>query len=312
MLKLTALCPPDQTSAVVAALGEQPKARNVIRLPAAEVETGKDVVMAFVQADAADTVLAHLRAIRDWQAGELSFIHVDMVVRHDLAQLDAPADGEEEGGTIGWEMILMRAQEETRLSWRYLTFMVCAGLIASLGLVHDLPILIVGAMSLSPDLAPANAIAVNLTVGAFRRMAKALWKLVAGLSVAMLIAFLLTAALQAAGVLGSGVAAVDDTLTGFVTVVDVVTIVVAITAGVAAMVAFVTEQGLTAVGVAISVTTIPAAAYAGVAFASGALDQAFDALGVLGVNIVFLVLAQCLTLVLIRAWQQRQARQAAA
>jgi uncharacterized membrane protein len=78
------------------------------------------------------------------------------------------------------------------------------------------------------------------------------------------------------------------------------------------MVAFVTEQGLTAVGVAISVTTIPAASYAGVAFASGAFDLTLDALGVLVVNVVFLVLAQSLTLVLIRVWQQRQARQAAA
>jgi len=100
-------------------------------------------------------------------------------------------------------------------------------------------------------------------------------------------------------------------LTSFVTVVDPVTIVVAITAGVAAMVAFVTEQGLSAVGVAISVTTIPAASYAGVAFASGAFDLAGDALGVLVVNVVFLVLAQCLTLVVLRAWKARRGQQAA-
>lgn len=83
------------------------------------------------------------------------------------------------------------------------------------------------------------------------------------------------------------------------TAVDVVTVVVAIIAGVAAMVAYVTAQGLTAVGVAISVTTIPAASYTGVAFASGALDLALDALGVLVVNVVFLVVAQCLTLVVL-------------
>jgi uncharacterized membrane protein len=167
-------------------------------------------------------------------------------------------------------------------------------------------------MSLSPDLAPANAVAVSLTMGALRRALQAIWTLLAGLVLAMLVAFVVTAALQALGALDSGVAAVNDLLTTYVTVLDPFTIVVALVAGVADMVAFVTDQGLTAVGVAISVTTIPAASYAGVAFASGALDLALDALGVLVVNVVFLVLAQCLTLVLIRAWKQRQVRQAAA
>jgi uncharacterized hydrophobic protein (TIGR00271 family) len=312
MLKLTAFCPTDQADAVVAALQKEPLVSNVVRLPAVEVEAKKDLVTAFLHDRAADAVLAQLRTLRDWEAGELSLITVDLVVRHNLAQLDAAEGPEDEGGTIGWEMILVRAQEEARLSWRYLTFMACAGLIAIFGLVRDLPILIVGAMSLSPDLAPANAIAVDLTPGAYRRMAKALATLVVGLSVAIVLAFVVTAALQGIGVLEGGIEAVNDTLTSFVTVVDPVTVIVAIVAGVAAMVAFVTEQGLTAVGVAISVTTIPAASYAGVAFASGALDLALDALGVLGVNIVFLVLAQCLTLVVIRVWQQRQARQSAA
>ena len=311
MLKLTAFCPPDQSGAVVAALHDFSQVRNVVRLRAVEVETGRDVVTAFVPDGAADDVLGRLRTLGDWEAGDLSLMNVDLIVRHDLAQLDAQAGDEDDGGTIGWEMILTRAREEARLSWRYLTFMACAGLIAAVGLVHDLPILIVGAMSLSPDLAPANAIPINLTAGAFRRMARALATLAAGLLVAMVIAFALTAALQAIGVLDDGISAVDEMLTSFVTVVDPVTVVVAITAGVAAMVAIVTDQGLTAVGVAISVTTIPAAAYVGVALASGSLALALDALGVLVVNIVFLVLAQCLTLVLLRAWRARRGRQAA-
>ena len=69
-----------------------------------------------------------------------------------------------------------------------------------------------------------------------------------------------------------------------------------------------TAVDVVTVVVAISVTTIPAASYTGVAFASGALDQAFDALGVLAVNIVCLVLAQCLTLVVLRTWKARKDR----
>jgi uncharacterized hydrophobic protein (TIGR00271 family) len=311
MLKLTVFCPTDETDAIVATLREESRVPNVLQLPGVDVEAGRDVVMAFLHDEAADAVLARLRALRDWKAGELSFINVDLVVRHDLAQLDIAEGDEEEGGTIGWELMLARARAEAQLSWRYLTFMACAGMIATFGLIHDLPLLIVGAMSLSPDLAPVNAIAVDLTVGAFRRMAEALWTLVAGLSVAIVLAFMVTAALQGIGVLEGGIEDVNDTLTSFVTVVDGVTLVVAITAGVAAMVAFVTEQGLTTVGVAISVTTIPAASYAGVALASGAFHLALDALGVLAVNVVLLILAQCTTLVVMRAWRQRKDRRAA-
>jgi uncharacterized hydrophobic protein (TIGR00271 family) len=312
MFKLTVFCPADQTDAVVDTLRVEPSVRNVLMLAEADVVDGRDVVVAYLHQEARDAVLARLRTLRTWEAGDLSVINVDLVVRHDLAQLDAAEGDEDESGTIGWELMLVRAHEEARLSWQYLVFMVCAGLIAAVGLVHDLPILIVGAMSLSPDLAPANAIAVTLTMGAFRRMVKALWTLLVGLAVAMLVAFVITAALQAMGAVDSGIAAVNELLTTYVTVLDPFTVVVALVAGVAAMVAFVTDQGLTAVGVAISVTTIPAAAYIGVALASGALEPALDALVVLVVNIVCLVLAQCLTLVLWGGWRKRKDRRLAA
>lgn len=312
MLKLTAFCPPDQTDAVVSALREDPKVYNVVRLPGVDLETGGDMVTAFVGDEAVDDLLARLRAVREWQATELSFIHVDLIVRHDLARLDPDGGDEDEGGTIGLEMMQARAQEEARLSWHYLTFMACAGLIAALGLVKDMPILIVGAMSLSPDLAPANAVAVDLTVGAFRRMGKALWTLVAGLAVGMLVAFVITLVLQALGAVEMGIDAVSDPMTAYVTVVAPMTVAVAVLAGVAAMVAFVTDQGTTAVGVAISVTTIPAAAYAGVALASGEFSLAVEALRVLVVNVVFLVLAQVVTLAILRAWKKRKDQRTAA
>jgi len=88
--------------------------------------------------------------------------------------------------------------------------------------------------------------------------------------------------------------------------VDAFTVMVALAAGVAAMVAFVTNQGTTAVGVAISVTTIPAAAYLGVMLAGGSYDQAVGALRVLIVNVLCLVLAAGLTLVLVGVWRRRR------
>ena len=53
---------------------------------------------------------------------------------------------------------------------------------------------------------------------------------------------------------------------------------------------------------AISVTTIPASAYLGVATGVGEEIEALGALLVLGVNVVMLVVGGCLTLVVQRAW----------
>jgi hypothetical protein len=57
--------------------------------------------------------------------------------------------------------------------------------------------------------------------------------------------------------------------------------------------------------VAVSVTTIPAAAYLGVAFGLGEHGYALGALGVLGANVAMLVIAASSTLVLQRALARR-------
>ena len=69
----------------------------------------------------------------------------------------------------------------------------------------------------------------------------------------------------------------------------------AFAAGVAGMLSFETRASF-AVGVAISVTTIPAAAYVGVAAGLGEWRGALGAVTVLGVNLVMLLVAGAGTL----------------
>jgi hypothetical protein len=63
-----------------------------------------------------------------------------------------------------------------------------------------------------------------------------------------------------------------------------------------------------AVRVAISVTTIPASAFLGVAAGLGKPAKAAGALAVLGVNVVMLLVGGCLTLIAQRALARRAAR----
>ena len=71
---------------------------------------------------------------------------------------------------------------------------------------------------------------------------------------------------------------------------------VALVAGVAGILALETRASA-AVGVAISVTTIPASAYLGVAAGFGEIDKASGALAVLGINVAMLLAGGSLTLV---------------
>ena len=88
MYKLTAICPPDTTKKVQALLQEEPETSNILTMQAVVADTEKDVVTVFVRREATDVVIGHLRTLRQWDAGELSFIEVDLEVHRDLKQLD--------------------------------------------------------------------------------------------------------------------------------------------------------------------------------------------------------------------------------
>ena len=88
--------------------------------------------------------------------------------------------------------------------------------------------------------------------------------------------------------------------------VNISTPLVALAAGIAGMLAFETRASST-VGVAISVTTIPASAYLGVAAGVGDAHRAAGALLVLGVNVAMLLVGGCSTLIAQRALARRAA-----
>jgi uncharacterized hydrophobic protein (TIGR00271 family) len=187
---------------------------------------------------------------------------------------------------------------------RYLAFMVVAGVIGAYGVIDRNGILIVGAMAVSPDLLPIAATAVGVVGRRLGLAGRALATLAVGLGVASVAAGLCTFAQDQLDLIPSDFS-LDEVgvLENLVSVNDE-TIVVALVAGVAGMLALETRAS-SGVGVAISVTTIPAAAYLGVAAGLGELAKATGALGVLGVNVAMLVVGASATLALQRVLMSR-------
>jgi uncharacterized hydrophobic protein (TIGR00271 family) len=159
-------------------------------------------------------------------------------------------------------------------------------------------ILIVGAIAVSPDLLPICATCVGLVAGRRTLATRAFATLIIGMVWVVVTAAVVAALLKWTGILPSGFK-VEHSSLHTLAHLDYSTVLVAAAAGIAAMLSF--ESGAAqAVGVAISVTTIPASAYLGVAIGGGGLDKAGGAVAVLAVNVALLIATGSLTLLVQR------------
>src|SRR5262249_37245733 len=180
-----------------------------------------------------------------------------------------------------------QARVRARAPARFLALRPAAGVIAGLAVINDSPTLIVGAMAISPDLFPVTAACTGIVFRRARLFARGLGALIVGLLVTGALATAVGAFFDGFDLLPRGCK-----LTAFSaaqTHVNATTILVALAAGVAGMLAVETRASA-AVGVAISVTTIPAAAYLGVALGIGEFSRSLSGLGVLGANIAMMLL----------------------
>jgi len=187
---------------------------------------------------------------------------------------------------VVWADVLGQARVLARAPARYLVLMAAAGVIAGLAVVNTSSVLIVGAMAMSPDLLPVTAACTGLVLGRWRLAGRGLVTLVLGLVVACALAVGVTLFLRLLDLMPDGF--VLGKIPAAQTHVSATIILVAFAAGVAGMLAVETRASA-AVGVAISVTTIPASAYLGVAIGLGKLDKSWSALGVLAVNIAMML-----------------------
>ncbi len=258
------------------------------------VRAGSSVVRADVAHDSVDDVLDELELLAV-PARNISIARVELV-----GQLA----GRKPDTSLVWADVVGVAGTNARLVGRYLAFMVVAGVIGCYGVVDGNPILIVGAMAVSPDLLPIASIAVGVVGRDLKLTVRALLTLVAGLALAGIVAALLTFLQDQLDLLPAEFD-LDSTVLRGLAEVSGETIVVALFAGVAGMLAIETRASA-GVGVAISVTTIPAAAYFGIALGLGQATEATGALAVLSLNVLFLVIGAAGTLLVQRRVLRRR------
>jgi uncharacterized hydrophobic protein (TIGR00271 family) len=278
-------------SSVAAMLDGVSRARVV---PAARA--GHSVVSAAVRPRAVDAVLEALRQ-KDVPDGDITLTRVEVVG----SLTTKPAEA-----ALVWADVLGTAWLNARPIARYLAFMFVAGVIACYGVIDDNEILIVGAMAVSPDLLPITSIGVGIVSRRPALAGRALLTLTLGLAIAIVAAAVFAFGQDHFDLIPSAFSLEETGVLGSLTSVNDETIAVALAAGVAGMLALETRAS-SGVGVAISVTTIPAAAYVGVAAGLNEPGKAWGALAVLGTNVAMMVIGAVGTLGLQRVLMRRAA-----
>lgn len=297
MLRLRSSVAHHQADEFAALLRELDGVRRVVQQADEAVSHDAYVFVADVEPVAADRLV---EAIADLGVASEDYVltRIEVVApqhRHHLG----------EGGVDGyaWIEVLGQARANSRLLARYLALINVAAVIAAIGVITSSSILIVGAMAVSPDLLPICATCVGLVARRYRLARRAFVTLTLGLGLVVATAAVLSFLLKATGLLPDGFEVENSSLTNLAHT-DYSTVLIALAAGIAAMLSFETKASA-AVGVAISVTTIPASAYLGVALGAGGIDHALGAAAVLAINVSLLIVSGTLTLLIQRRLPNR-------
>jgi uncharacterized hydrophobic protein (TIGR00271 family) len=209
------------------------------------------------------------------------------------AMLAAPGAGAD---AVVWPEVAQRAYNDSELTWTYLAFMIMATLIAAIAIPIDSQILVIGAMVLGPEFGAIAALGVALVRRRPSLLRQAIRTLVIGFGVAIGVTTLAALAVRALGWLTITDLSRERPGTAFIYSPDRWSFIVALIAGVAGVLSLTSAKTGGLAGVFISVTTIPAAANAALAFALGDWLEMRGSIAQLFLNITGMAVAGWLVL----------------
>ena len=285
---------------------------NVVLHRGAAIDPAGDMLSCDVSDEDASVVISDLRALGIPDVGTIDVERVEASLSASSVAAERHAAGSPADAVV-WENVASRTMEEGRVGWGLLALFLLSGVIAAVAILLDSAPIVVGAMAVSPDFGPIATFAVGAVRGR-RDIARAgFLATVAGFTLAIAAAFLAVAGLRLAGVAPDDFVREGNALATSIAAPDWYSLVVAVCAGVAGMLSVTLARSAALVGVAISITTIPAAADIGLSLAYRDWDSFTGSSVQLAVNIAGLLVATTVTLALQRrAYLRRVTRHRAA
>lgn len=222
------------------------------------------------------------------------------------AEQEAPGAGAD---AVVWAEVVERAYEDSALTWTYLSFMVLATLLAAIAVVTDSVVLVIGAMVLGPEFVPIAALGLGLVRRRFHLLRRSLRTLLIGFAVAITAVTALALVARWAGLIAASDLLIEHRPgTSFIYRPSAWSIIIAVIAGAAGVLALTSAKSGGLAGVFISVTTIPAAGNIAVAAVFAEWGEVWGSTVTLVINITGMALAGWLTLALQQAVWSRLSR----
>ncbi len=306
VLHLRLITPADRTDEVVALLERTVGTAHLVVLAGAARDPAGDVVLCDVAREAADGIVTELRAQGIDRCGAISLqdTALTLSLRAEEAEREAPGDSAD---AVVWDELVEATQEESTLSATYLAFLAIATMIAACGVVLDNAVLVVGAMAVGPEFGPLAGLCTAIVRRAPALALRSLVALVVGFAAAVALTVAFSFLMDALGLFTEARVEAARPNTRFIYDPDLFSFVVALLAGIAGILSLTSAKSGALVGVAISVTTVPAAANAAVAFAYADYLQARGSAEQLLLNLLGLTLSGTATLLVQRLVRRRAA-----
>ncbi|MEU0535994.1 DUF389 domain-containing protein [Amycolatopsis tolypomycina] len=304
MLHLRAVCPPDKTAEALDILRAHAGTAHLIVHRGAAVDPAGDLVEADIAREAADEIVDALCGLDLDHTGGITLEALDTALSDAADKAEETAPGEAADAVV-WQELLGRTGEESRLNVTFLAFLTIACLLAAVGVLTNSAVTIVGAMVVGPEFGPLAALAVGLVLRHWQLVRQAAVALCAGFPAAMVVTLGGALLVRVTDVFGADAFRLDrNHEVDFVFSVGVPSLVVAMLAGAAGMLAMTSAKSAALVGVFISVTTVPAAGYAVVAAVAGEWSRCLQSVGQLLVNLLGIVAAAAIVLIVRRNGQR--------
>ena len=308
MVHLRSVVPGHSADQTLALLNGTHSVFNIIYLEGAAQKPEGDVILCDVAREDASVVISDLKELEIHREGSIAIEDIDSQISRASEVAEKAAPGLPSDAVV-WEEVESRTSENTELSASFLMFMVLACLIASVGVILDSPILIIGAMVVGPEFGPIAGLCGGVVQRRPDLIKRSLLPLVIGFPLGITAAYLFTLGIDAVGLTPEDFSASEHPNTQFISHPDAFSFIVASFAGIAGVLSLTNAKSGALVGVLISVTTIPAAANIGVAAAYGDAEEWIGAQEQLAVNLAAIVMVGIATLFVQRKLYQRRRRE---
>lgn len=304
MLHLRIVSPTALTPRVVELFHADPAVSSFSLFPGTSIKPVGDIIEAEVAREGANEIIEELKAAGITATGSINISAIPTFLSRNAlkAEDEIPGAGAD---AVVWSQVTHNAYDDTEINWTYISFMCLATLLASIAIILDSQVLLIGAMVLGPEFGAVAALGISLVRKRFGLLRRAAYALLSGFVTAIAATALLATIGRWCGWITAADVTENHPATQFVSAPDKWSFIVAVIAAIAGVLSLTSSRLGGMSGVFISVTTIPAAGNLALGLVFGLGDAIKGSALQLGVNLVGMAIAGWLTLAFQQAVWQR-------